>query len=72
VALSRAKNKMILVASKGVFSLFSAEEETFANAQLWKNLPRTTCTELLWGGEREGYRVAVWGNRIEQHIEGTP
>ena len=45
VALSRAEDKMmILVAPKSVSSLLSAEAEMFANAQLWKSLPRTTCT----------------------------
>jgi superfamily I DNA and/or RNA helicase len=37
MALSRAKCKMILVASR-IFSLFSTDEETFANSLLWKNL----------------------------------
>ncbi len=63
VALSRAKRKMILVASRSVFDLFSADEETFANAQLWKNLLRHTCTVPLWQGERHGHHVEVWGNR---------
>jgi superfamily I DNA and/or RNA helicase len=62
VALSRAKNKMILVASQSVFSLFSADEETFENSQLWKNLLRETCKERLWEGDRDGKRVEAWGN----------
>jgi len=62
VALSRAKEKMILVASRSVFELFSADEETFANAQLWKGLLRHTCTVPLWSGERGGHSVTVWGN----------
>jgi len=61
VALSRAKRKMILVASRSIFSLFSPDEETFANSLLWKNLLLRTCTALLWEGERVGKRVAVWG-----------
>jgi hypothetical protein len=61
VALSRARRKMILVASRSIFSLFSADEETFAHAQLWKSLLRHTCTEKLWEGEREGHSVEVWG-----------
>jgi hypothetical protein len=64
VALSRAKQKVILVASQTVFSLFTPEEEAFANARLWKNLLRRTCTSLLWEGEREGHQVQVWGNRL--------
>jgi hypothetical protein len=62
VALSRAKHKMILVASRSVFQLFSADEETFRHAQLWKNLLRHTCTTKLWEGERGGHRVIVWDN----------
>jgi hypothetical protein len=62
VALSRAKRKLIVVASRSVFDLFSADEETFQNAQLWKNLLRHTCTESIWEGERHGQFVQVWGN----------
>jgi hypothetical protein len=61
VAVSRAKRKMILVASRSIFSLFSPDEETFANSLLWKNLLLRTCSTLLWEGERFGKRVAVWG-----------
>jgi hypothetical protein len=63
VALSRAKRKLVLVAARSVFELFSADEETFANAQLWKNLLRHTCTVPLWEGDRHGVHVEVWGNR---------
>lgn len=66
VALSRAKRKLILVAARSVFEIFSADEETFANAQLWKNLLRRTCTTLLWEGKRCGHHVQVWGNSREQ------
>jgi hypothetical protein len=61
VALSRAKRKMILVASRSIFSLFSTDEETFTNSLLWKNLLLRTCSTLLWEGERGGKKVAVWG-----------
>jgi hypothetical protein len=62
VALSRAKQKLILVAARSIFSLFTADEEAFVNSQLWKNLLRRTCTVELWRGERNGHRVEVWGN----------
>jgi hypothetical protein len=62
VALSRAKKKMILVASRSVFEVFSSDEEVFDNSQIWKNLLRRTCTVPLWQGDREGYPVEVWGN----------
>jgi len=61
VAVSRAKRKMILVAGRTVFELFSPDEETFANAQLWKNLLADTCTAKLWEGTRDGVPVTVWG-----------
>jgi superfamily I DNA and/or RNA helicase len=63
VAVSRAKRKMILVASRSIFSLFSRDEEAFANSLLWKNLLLRTCSTLLWEGERCGKRVAVWGGK---------
>jgi hypothetical protein len=61
VAVSRAKRKMILVASRSVFSLFSPDEETFTNALLWKNLLARTCTKQLWAGKRDGVPIIVWG-----------
>ncbi len=63
VALSRARQKMILVASRSIFSLFSPDEETYQNTLLWKNLLLRTCPTLLWEGERAGKRVAVWGGK---------
>ena len=63
VAVSRAKRKMILVASRSVFSLFRPDEETFTNALLWKNLLARTCTKQLWNGSRDGISVMVWGGR---------
>ena len=62
VALSRAKQKLILVAARAVFTQFSTDEQIFANTQIWKNLLRRACTTLLWAGERDGVRVQVWGN----------
>jgi AAA domain/PD-(D/E)XK nuclease superfamily len=64
VALSRARQKLVLVAARSVFSLFSPDEETFAHSQIWKNLLRRTCTVSLWEGERDGVRVEVWGNEV--------
>jgi superfamily I DNA and/or RNA helicase len=64
VALSRAKRKMILVASRTIFELFSPQEEVFLNSQVWKNLLLRTCTTRLWEGERAGTRVTAWGARM--------
>jgi hypothetical protein len=51
------------VASRRNSSPFSADEDTFANSLLWKNLLLRTCSALLWEGERCGRRVAVWGGK---------
>jgi hypothetical protein len=71
VALSRAKNKLILVAARSVFTLFATDEETFEHAQLWKNLLRRTCTILLWSGLRQGRQVEVWGNSTPESSSRT-
>jgi len=62
VALSRAKQKLVLVASRQVFSMFSPQEETFTNTLIWKNLLHRTCTQELWNGTVEGIGVRVFGN----------
>jgi superfamily I DNA and/or RNA helicase len=69
VALSRAKQKLILVASESIFEVFSSDERVFENAQMWKNLLRRTCTKLLWAGERNSHRVRVFGNVAEVREE---
>jgi hypothetical protein len=61
---------MILVASRSIFLLFSTDEEFFANSLLWKNLLLRTCSTLLWEGQWDGKRVAVWGGRGEGRAVG--
>jgi hypothetical protein len=71
VALSRAKQKMLLVASRSILSLFSTDEETFANSLLWKNLLLRTCSALLWEAERRGAGGGVGGTDSEDRQEIT-
>jgi hypothetical protein len=59
VALSRAKEKMIVVASRSVFSVIANDEEAFANAGLWKQFLHRTCTDVRWEGEIDGFGVQV-------------
>lgn len=69
VALSRARRKLILIAAQTVFDLFSPDDEVFANALLWKNLIRRTCTDELFKGHVPGaagmVEVRVVGRRAE-------
>lgn len=50
VALSRARLKLVLIASSAVFDLFSPDETLHANIRLWRNLLRDYCTKPLWEG----------------------
>lgn len=64
VALSRARKKMVLVASRSIFQMFESDAETFQNLRMWKNLLRRTCRETLWEGERDGCWVQVRGAQV--------
>jgi len=48
-ALQQAFPELCIIdaASRSIFSLFSPEEEIFANSLLWKNLLLRTCLKLL-------------------------
>ena len=64
VSLSRAKEKLILVAAKSVFDLVPLDEATFLNAQLWQKLRHEFCTHELWNGEIGGAKVRVLGSGL--------
>ena len=64
VSLSRAKEKLILVAAKSVFDLVPLDEQTFLNAQLWQKLRHEFCTHELWQGEIGGAKVSVLGSGL--------
>jgi hypothetical protein len=64
VALNRAKRNMILVASRSIFTLFSPDAETFANARMLKNPLLRTRTVLLWEGEW----AAMWGRGANEAV----
>jgi hypothetical protein len=66
VALSRAKKKTVVIASRSVFSLHTLDEDIFQAACLWKNLRRVACPDLLWQGEVDGHRVTVWGKAAKE------
>ena len=51
VALSRARLKLVLIASSSVFGLFSPDPTLHEHIRLWRNLLRDYCTKPLWAGE---------------------
>jgi hypothetical protein len=65
VALSRAKEKLVLIAAESVFELFSPDSEIYENIELWRSIPRTYCTDLLWSGP-----IAFNGREIPVDVFG--
>ncbi len=63
VALSRAKKKLILIASQSIFELLPTDDALFGHAQFWKNLLRRACTEKLHSEVRDGHKITVWGGK---------
>ena len=64
VSLSRAKEKLILVAAQSIFDLVPLDDETFLNAQLWQKLRHEFCTHQLWQGAIGGAKVRVFGSGL--------
>lgn len=59
VALSRARRRLVVVASRNMVSLMPSRAEQYGRMALWKQL-RGRCRQLLaagWQGER---RVEAW------------
>jgi len=61
VALSRARMKLIVVASRSVTKLLISELDTFEQAIIWKRLYFQYARETLWEGEVDGAEVWVRG-----------
>jgi len=55
------KRKLVLVAAHTIFSIFSTDEETFANAQL-RNCGKT-CSTILHPGTGKHFRAKTSGHR---------
>jgi len=68
VALSRPRQKLIVVASQAVTKLLVSDLEVFENAVIWKRLYFQYAASLLWEGERNGVQVRVRG----RHADSVP
>jgi superfamily I DNA and/or RNA helicase len=62
VAISRAKTKLVVVASESVFDYLPTDEESFKNSAIWRNLREQACTIPVWIGTVQGHRVEVRAN----------
>src|SRR4029079_14966413 len=62
VAISRAKAKLVVVASESVFDHLPTDEQSFRNSAIWRNLRDQACTIPIWSGIIDGYRVEVRAN----------
>lgn len=65
VALSRARQKLVLIAAGSVFELFSPDSEIYEHIELWRSIPRNYCTEVLWRG-----LIPFHGEEIEVEVLG--
>jgi superfamily I DNA and/or RNA helicase len=61
VALSRPRQKLIVVAAATVFKFLAADLEIFDKATLWKRLLAQCAREPLWQGPYVGTTVQVFG-----------
>jgi hypothetical protein len=61
VALSRAKHKVIVVASTQVLDYIASDATIQVQSQSWKNYRQQWCTEILWEGTYQGHWVSVRG-----------
>jgi predicted RecB family nuclease len=62
VAISRAKTKLIVIASESVFAYFPTDEASLNNSALWRNLREKACTITLWHDEIMGHQIEVRAN----------
>lgn len=64
VAVSRAKKKVVLIASRSIFQSTNVvdDEERWKASLVWQKLLRRYCTDHLWSGEEAGHHVSIWGN----------
>ena len=65
VALSRARHKVIMVASEQVLDYIANDPQVGVQSQLWKNLRQYWCTTILFDGEIAGQRVRVRGHHMQ-------
>lgn len=61
VALSRARKKLIVVASSSVFGALPTDLPIFERAALWKRLHSYAAPHLLWSGTQQNIFVRVMG-----------
>jgi hypothetical protein len=66
VAVSRPKRKLIVLASKTVFTLIPPDLDDYERGSLWKHLRHECARQLLWEGEAGGQRLRVFALQSPQ------
>lgn len=61
VALSRARKKLVVIASSSVFAALPSDLPNFERAALWKRIRAHCAPSPLWSGTRDGVQVVVSG-----------
>ena len=61
VALSRARKKLVVIASSSVFAALPPDLPNFERAALWKRIRGHCAPWPLWSGVRDGVPVSVSG-----------
>lgn len=62
VAISRARQKLIVIASRTIFDVIPARDQLLADLQIWLQMERDVCIEPIWWGQIDGIRIDVHGN----------
>lgn len=60
VAISRPKQKIIVVASQTVFNLIPSDLDDYERGSLWKHLHRDCRSKVLWQGKIENQAVNIF------------
>ena len=67
VALSRARKKLVVIASSSVFAALPSDLPNFERAALWKRIRGHCAPWPLWSGMRDGVPVSVSGPPASSH-----
>ena len=59
VAISRAREKLIVIASRTVFEVIPTSDRLLGDMQIWRQLRDDVCTLPIWSGSVDGHTVEI-------------